>query len=253
MAVTPRRRLHSLCTEQDVCSDWDLDVDVLYSSDYNPEDLWEMEPEQQTKKLKIKQTKNKMFSSLLLNSQAYMSRWCSDTLCVLTAWHTHSEASLSFVCNFFSHTFPHCPDTHTHTHTDWGNSWPDPHRHHHRLRTKGGQREGRRGGRERDWEERGEKERGSGGSVWETQMGQRDGQNNDERGGERETGEGGREGECEAWTSPPLITTCEKSMILIQTINLLTSESCGFKYEKGQIWQDVRFKLIKGIFHLSAL
>lgn len=29
-------------------------------------------------------------------------------------------------------------------------------------------------------------------------MGQRDGQNNDERGGERETGEGGREGECEA-------------------------------------------------------
>lgn len=33
---------------------------------------------------------------------------------------------------------------------------------------------------ERD-RERGEEKRGSGGSVWETQMGQRDGQNNDER------------------------------------------------------------------------
>lgn len=56
-----------------------------------------------------------------------------------------------------------------------------------------------RGGGEAETEGRGgEKERGSGGSVWETQMGQRDGQNNDERGRERETGEGGREGECEA-------------------------------------------------------
>lgn len=37
-------------------------------------------------------------------------------------------------------------------------------------------------GRERKRQrERGEKKRGSGGSVWETQMGQRDGQNNDER------------------------------------------------------------------------
>ena len=159
MAVTPRRRLHSLCTEQDVCSDWDLDVDVLYSSDYNPEDLWEMEPEQQTKKIKIKQTKNKMFSSLLLNSQAYMSRWCSDTLCVLTAWHTHSEASLSFVCNFFSHTFPHCPDTHTHTHrlrkqltrppppppslaNKRGSTWGEEGRQRTRLRGEGREREG---------------------------------------------------------------------------------------------------------------
>lgn len=50
-------------------------------------------------------------------------------------------------------------------------------------------------GRERK-RQRGEKKRGSGGSVWETQMGQKDGQNNDEREREteREMGEGGMEG-----------------------------------------------------------
>lgn len=100
---------------------------------------------------------------------------------------THTLSCLTALSATFSHTHSHTVHAHTIRETaDQTLPPPIPSHHTHtnhpnRCEQKGSIPERRGGGISKRRRARGRKEKGSGGSVWERQMGQRAGQNNDER------------------------------------------------------------------------